>query len=82
MVVLDRRQAVEDKMKGRIIYKGLWTDEEDQMLRQLVARMADLPRCVRATTSNHLARHAEVTSRLTLLALRTATKSGSPSARP
>lgn len=39
----DRRQAVEDKKKGRIIYKGLWTEEEDQMLRSLVAKMADLP---------------------------------------
>ena len=48
----DRRQAVEDKKKGRIIYKGLWTDEEDQMLRSLVAKMADLPRSAPASCSS------------------------------
>ena len=42
----DRRQAVQDKgNKNRIIYKGLWTADEDAMLRSLVGRMADLPRC-------------------------------------
>eukprot|EP01047_Picozoa_sp_COSAG01_P052226 COSAG01_NODE_5473_length_4237_cov_4.988400_1_plen_29_part_10 len=25
----DRREAVQDKKGGRIIYKGLWTKEED-----------------------------------------------------
>jgi hypothetical protein len=50
----DRRQAVEDKKKGRIIYKGLWTDEEDQMLRSLVEKMADLPRSAPASCCSAL----------------------------
>ena len=42
-MVRDRREAVEDTKKGRIIYKGLWTAEEDEMLRGLVAGMNELP---------------------------------------
>jgi hypothetical protein len=39
----DRREAVQDKKGGRIIYKGLWTKEEDDNLRKLVAGMKELP---------------------------------------
>ena len=42
-MVRDRREAVEDKKRGRIIYKGLWTQEEDDRLRELVAGMTELP---------------------------------------
>jgi hypothetical protein len=54
----DRRVSVEDKKKGRIIYKGLWTDEEDDMLRSLVSKMADLPRFVLALCTQPACAHA------------------------
>ena len=74
----DRRPAVQDKgNKNRIIYKGLWTADEDAMLRSLVGRMADLPRCaavpLRLCLSHRFA--ADV------IRAAAATRSGSRSAR-
>ena len=74
----DRRQAVQDKgNKNRIIYKGLWTADEDAMLRSLVGRMADLPRCaavpLRLCLSHRFAADA--------IRATAATRSGSRSAR-
>ncbi len=74
----DRRQAVQDKgNKNRIIYKGLWTADEDAMLRSLVGRMADLPRCaavpLRLFLSHRFAADA--------IRAAAATRSGSRSAR-
>ena len=75
----DRRQAVQDKgNKNRIIYKGLWTADEDAMLRSLVGRMADLPRCVVVPLRLCLS-HRFAADRANRAAV--ATRSGSRSAR-
>eukprot|EP01043_Picozoa_sp_COSAG02_P027563 COSAG02_NODE_1633_length_11567_cov_16.719567_5_plen_83_part_00 len=80
----DRRQQVADKKKGRLIYKGLWTDEEDQMLRSLVAKMADLPRSGPARCYSARACGRAAAANLDRFGLRAvaATKSGCPSEKP